>query len=69
MQHVLRAKHAAEYLGVGISTFWRWVKNGRIPPSIHLGNRVTVWRKDVLEQVLSDYEAENNAEGGRSWKI
>jgi prophage regulatory protein len=41
----LRAKRAAEILGIGESTLWRWVKETPdFPQPIRLGSRVTVWR-------------------------
>ena len=56
MTGVYRPKDAAKFLGIGKSTFFKWVQLGIIPPGIHLGARVTVWRKEVLEQVLNNYE-------------
>lgn len=47
MEH-LRPKDAAAFLGVGISTLWRWVRDGRIPKGIRLSERATVWRKSDL---------------------
>ena len=40
----LRPKQAAEFLGIGVSTLWRWVKerNG-FPQPIQLGPRTTVF--------------------------
>ena len=49
---VLRAKEAAGFLGIGLSTFWRWVKDGRLPQGIHLSARATVWRISVLEAFI-----------------
>lgn len=50
-----RIKAVADFLGIGESTAWRWVSEGRLPQGIHLSPRVTVWRKaDIvhfLEQV------------------
>lgn len=56
----LRAKDAAKFLGVGISTFWRWAQQGKVPPGIRLSARCTVWRREALEKVL-----EQAAEGGK----
>ena len=52
--NVLRATDAAKYLGVARSTFWSLVKKGVIPQAdIHLGSRVTLWRREALDQVLA----------------
>ena len=56
MNNVLRVKEASKLLGIGKSTFWRWVQQGIIPPGIHLGARVTVWRVETLEEVLKRFE-------------
>lgn len=48
-QEYYRAKEAAALLRVGLSTWWRWVQEGKIPAGTKLGPRVTVWRRsDVL---------------------
>ena len=31
----LRAKAFAEALGIGTSTFWRWIREGRLPACLH----------------------------------
>ena len=59
-QGVLRAKDAAAFLGIGPSTFWRWVAEGKLPRGIRLSARCTVWRREFLEKVL-----EQAAEGGK----
>jgi prophage regulatory protein len=45
-----RAKHAAEYLAIAPSTFWRWVatKEG-FPQPIRLSRRCTIFSGDELE--------------------
>ena len=59
---VLRAKAAADFLGIGLSTFWRWCQQGRLPRGIHLSARCTVWKREDLEHFLNQ-AAEN---GGAS---
>ena len=41
----MRAHDAAKFLGVAVSTFWRWVKEGRLPNSRNFGtsSRNGVW--------------------------
>ncbi len=64
MYDLLRAKEAAKFLAIGKSTFFRWIKLGIIPCGIHLGSRVTVWRRETLEEVLKHYE-----KGGKTCKL
>lgn len=44
-----RAKELAEYLGVGLSTVWKWAKDGRIKPH-NISKGVTVF--DINEVLL-----------------
>ena len=48
----MRAKAAAAFLGIGESTFWKWVAAGRLPRGTRLSARCTVWRVDVLKAFL-----------------
>ena len=51
-QGAMRAKSAAAFLGIGESTFWRWVAQGKLPKGRRLSARATVWMRADLEQVL-----------------
>jgi predicted DNA-binding transcriptional regulator AlpA len=51
-QGVMRVKGAAALFGISQATFWRWVKQGKIPRGIRLSARCTVWRRETLEQSL-----------------
>lgn len=57
----LRAKAAASFIGIGESTFWRWVKDGRLPKGTRLSARSTVWRIVDLETFL---EQQATRQGG-----
>ena len=35
----LRAKSAAELLGIGLSTWWAWVKAGKAPAPLYINDR------------------------------
>lgn len=52
-QGAIRAKSAAAFLGIGESTFWRWVKEGRLPKGTRLSARATVWKREDLERFLN----------------
>ena len=47
-QEYYRAREGAKLLRIGLSTFWRWVQQGRIPEGKKIGARVTVWRREDL---------------------
>jgi predicted DNA-binding transcriptional regulator AlpA len=44
----MRARQAAAFLGIGESTFWRWVSEGKLPPPTKLGTRVSIWPTEKL---------------------
>lgn len=52
LPNVLRAQEAASYLGIAVSTFWRWVAQGKLPKGIRLGKRCTVWKREELDNYL-----------------
>ena len=41
MKKKYRAKELAEYLGVGLSTIWRWTKQGAYADHIRTASRLT----------------------------
>ncbi len=58
----------SETLGVHRQTLWRWHKEGRIPPMVHLGPSKRGWWQSTLERELPGYalrtEPQNKAENG-----
>jgi len=46
----LRPRQAADFLGIGKSTLWRWAKErpDTFPQPIRIGTRTTVWPLDKL---------------------
>jgi len=47
-----RAKEAAKYLGVGLSTIWHYVKQGKIK-AYKLSERVTIFKKEDLDAFIN----------------
>ncbi|PIE01442.1 MAG: transcriptional regulator [Thiothrix nivea] len=47
----VRAKQAAPFLGIGKSTFWAYVKEGRICQPMRYGPRVSVWSAEYIRQL------------------
>lgn len=50
-----RAKEAAVYTGLALSTIWLYAKQGRLHP-IRLSPRITVFRKEDLDNLISKSE-------------
>jgi len=47
-----RAKEAAKYLGVGLSTIWHYAKQGKIK-AYKLSDRVTIFKKEDLDAFIN----------------
>lgn len=50
----VRANQCAAYLGVGVSTFWLYVNQGRIKKPNKYGVRVSVWDAGYIRQLRDD---------------
>ena len=48
-----RAKEAAEYLCIGQSTIWNFVKQGKLHP-IRISDRVTIFTKADLDSLIEE---------------
>ena len=59
--YAMRPKNAAAMLGIGLSTFWRYVQQGRLPQGTHLSPRCTVWLRSDLEKFLAQADANADA--------
>lgn len=58
----LRPKQCAEFLGVGIATFWRWVATRHdMPRGRRLSARCTVFDADELKAWRDAQEAKGGA--------
>lgn len=59
ISNVLRAKQASQYIGVAESTFWKWVKENKLPKGKKISPRVTLWLVSDLDNFLAmSHEAE-----------
>jgi predicted DNA-binding transcriptional regulator AlpA len=47
----VRANQCAAYLGIGLSTFWLYVEQGRIKAPTKYGVRVSVWDAVYIHQL------------------
>jgi len=50
----VRAKHAAPFLGIGLSTWWLYVKQGRIAKPMRYGARVSVWDASYIRELAQN---------------
>ena len=50
----VRAKQAARHLAIGISTFWLYVKQGRINKPMRYGPRVSVWDAQYIRELAEN---------------
>lgn len=47
----VRAPQIAAHLGIGQSTWWLYVKEGRVKPPIKFGARVSVWDAEYVREL------------------
>lgn len=50
----MRAADAARFLGIAVSTFWRWVQEGKLPKGRRLSRRCTIWMRADIERFLAE---------------
>lgn len=50
----VRAKQIAEFLAIGVSTWWLYVKDGRVNKPMKYGARVSVWDSQYI-RYLSEH--------------
>ncbi len=51
---ILRPKETARYLGIHLSTVYRWERDGLLPHRVQLGPLATGWRKEDLDEWLAN---------------
>jgi len=44
-----RAKTIADDKDISVSTFWRWVRLGKLPAGKKISNRITVFNSDAMD--------------------
>lgn len=55
-QRIYRKSHLVGHegiTGVSAATLYRWIKNGKFPPPIHLGDRIRGWPSDAVQAWLN----------------
>lgn len=50
----VRVPQAAAYIGIGISTFWAYVDDGRVKPPVKFGARVSVWDAEYIRELAAN---------------
>lgn len=50
----VRAKQSARFLGIGLSTFWLYSKQGRIVKPMRYGARVSVWDASYIRSLAEN---------------
>lgn len=59
---LLSPREAAAERGQAISTFWRDVKSGRLPPAIYVNPKSPRWRRSELRSALEACRASPSVE-------
>lgn len=53
-------REAADQLGCGRSTVWRWASEGILPQPLKIGG-LSRWRQSWIDKAIADAEAANEA--------
>ncbi|ABI56414.1 helix-turn-helix transcriptional regulator [Alkalilimnicola ehrlichii MLHE-1] len=51
---LMKKREVIDVTGLSESTIWRREQEGRFPPRIRLGQRMTVWRESDVHEWLAD---------------
>lgn len=57
---LIRDKDGAAMIGASVSTWWRRVADGTIPPAIKIGG-MSRWRQSEIEAVIAKAESQRKA--------
>lgn len=49
--------------GIGKTTLWRWIREGRFPKAIRLGANCVAWREDEVNQWIASRPRGDESEG------
>lgn len=60
---LVTAKESAKYLKIGLSTYWAWVKDERLPPAIKLSARISRWKASDIRRIALEGMAEKSGGG------
>ena len=51
----IRIRKVAQKIGIGESTAWLWIKQGRLPRPTKLSPRVSVWDSNVIDTLIKQW--------------
>lgn len=63
-ERLLRAKQCAERCGMGVSTWWRFTKEGIAPKPVKIGSRFTAWKESDVQKFIEDVANGTFGDGG-----
>jgi predicted DNA-binding transcriptional regulator AlpA len=64
---ILRARQACQYLGIALSTFWQYVREGKLPQGIKYTPRCTVFRIEDLDRFIENASQKSNTATERTF--
>lgn len=56
LEGFLRAKDIQQLFGIGKSTFYQWVKDGKLSKGFKLGERMKAWNRAEVERLMKAFE-------------
>jgi predicted DNA-binding transcriptional regulator AlpA len=58
LEGFLRAKDIQQLFGIGKSTFYEWVRDGRLSRGFKLGERMKAWKRSEIEELMKNITEE-----------
>jgi len=61
LEGFLRAKDIQKLFGIGKSTFYKWIAEGRLSAGFKLGERMKAWNRAEVERLMKAFETQGEA--------
>jgi predicted DNA-binding transcriptional regulator AlpA len=61
LEGFLRAKDIQRLFGIGKSTFYKWIAEGKLSAGFKLGERIKAWKRSEVENLMKAFETQEEA--------
>jgi predicted DNA-binding transcriptional regulator AlpA len=56
LEGFLRAREIQKLFGIGKSTFYQWIREGKLSTGFKLGERIKAWKRGEVEKLMKAFE-------------
>lgn len=61
LEGFLRAKDIQKLFGISKSTFYQWIREGKLSTGFKLGERMKAWNRAEVERLMKAFETQGEA--------